>query len=145
MFKVISIPVHIICMDWVLLLFTIFALVIIQFVIRLSTLYFHNYAVVNCEDLPVPPNGMITYLSGSSGNRPVGTVATFSCNQPFSLIGETFRTCELQFDDNGRLCEWDWTGIQPGCTSKLYIDCFLRTLLSSVYFTIKSIPLIYYL
>ncbi len=47
----------------------------------------------NCPDLPSLTNGMITYSAGSPGNRPVGSTATHSCGNGYTLDGEAVRTC----------------------------------------------------
>ena len=62
---------------------------------------------VSCPVLPVLANGMITYNSGSSDVRPVGTVATHSCNPGFVLNrGNEQRTCQSTLL---------WSGSAPFC------------------------------
>ncbi|XP_064401744.1 sushi, von Willebrand factor type A, EGF and pentraxin domain-containing protein 1-like isoform X2 [Halichondria panicea] len=46
-----------------------------------------------CSDLPLPTNGMITYSDGSFNYRPVGTSATHSCNNVYTLSGGDTRFC----------------------------------------------------
>jgi len=58
----------------------------------------------DCPDLPAPANGAVS-MSGII----VGSTATYSCNEGFSLDGNVERTCE---DDM-------WTGTEPVCLSKL--------------------------
>ena len=40
---------------------------------------------VYCPVLPTLANGVVMYSSGSSTVRPVGTVATYSCNPGFAF------------------------------------------------------------
>ena len=58
----------------------------------------------DCPDLLAPANGAVS-MSGII----VGSTATYSCNEGFSLDGNVERTCE---DDM-------WTGTDPACLSKL--------------------------
>ncbi|XP_064386681.1 sushi, von Willebrand factor type A, EGF and pentraxin domain-containing protein 1-like [Halichondria panicea] len=44
-------------------------------------------------DLPSLTNGMISYNGGSTNNRPVGTVAIFSCNTGYTLNEDATKTC----------------------------------------------------
>ncbi len=65
------------------------------------------FVVVLCPDLVSPPNGVVMMT-----NRSVGSVAEYSCDVGFQLIGMEQRTC-LQ---NGT-----WTDIDPTCVGKGYI------------------------
>ena len=66
--------------------------------------------IVICSDLPLLPMGSISYSDGTSGNRPVDTVATYSCNSGlvFAFInsGNEMRTCQS---------DHTWSGGQPVC------------------------------
>ena len=53
---------------------------------------------------------MITYSTGSTYNRPVGTMATYSCNTGYALNGGSTRTCQLG---------WTWSGSAPACKGTL--------------------------
>ncbi len=48
-----------------------------------------------CLSLTSPPNGSLVYTSAAIGNGsyPFNTMATYSCNTGFSLVGENNRTC----------------------------------------------------
>ena len=47
-----------------------------------------------CSDLTNPTNGMINYNNmGTVSMRPVGTVATFTCDTGYILDGNPTRTC----------------------------------------------------
>ena len=63
----------------------------------------------DCSDLTMPSNGMISYNGGSTDNRPMDTVATYSCDTGYTLNGGNTRTCQ-----SGR----NWSGSAPTCPSK---------------------------
>ncbi len=49
---------------------------------------------VTCSDsLPTFSNGGITYAGGSTGNRPVGATAMYTCISGYTLVGVSVRTC----------------------------------------------------
>ncbi len=59
-----------------------------------------------CSDLTLT-NGMITYGAGFPNNRPVNTVAAYSCNAGYTLNGgSTLRFC---------ISGGNWTGLAPTC------------------------------
>ena len=45
-----------------------------------------------CADLPAIDNGVISYSSADMP-RPIGTVASYACNDGFNLDGPDSRTC----------------------------------------------------
>ncbi len=73
---------------------------------------YHLYTVVSltCMSLPPLTNGGITYDGGSTNNRPVGTVATYTCVSGFTIDGVAIitRTCRSGV----------WSGLAPMCQSK---------------------------
>ena len=52
-----------------------------------------------CPPLSDPPNGDVTW--------PVGSVATYTCNSGFELVGNEMRTCQS---------DGIWSGEEPVCT-----------------------------
>ena len=65
-----------------------------------------------CVDLPEFSNGLITY-DIEEIPRPIGTVATYECNQGFVLGGQENRTC---VEDSG---VGVFNGVEPVCERKL--------------------------
>ena len=76
----------------------------------------YNYAcfddckscAVRCLSLPPLLNGMIAYNSPASFRE--NTVATYSCNYGYLLIGESTRTCQSDIT---------WSNTAPYCIGKL--------------------------
>ena len=60
-------------------------------------------------------NGGITYDGGEMMNLTVGTVATHTCNEGFSLDGQSTRIC---MDDDQADTIGVWSGDGPSCISK---------------------------
>ncbi len=54
-------------------------------------LYIHNLHPVVCLSLPAPNNGIVSYSDPPLG---LNTVATYTCETDYTLIGNTTRTCE---------------------------------------------------
>ncbi|XP_064386974.1 sushi, von Willebrand factor type A, EGF and pentraxin domain-containing protein 1-like [Halichondria panicea] len=71
--------------------------------------------LITCSDLPSLTNGVVDYGAGSTNNRPVDTVATYSCNPGYTFNGGSTRTCEI--DGNNGM----WSGSAPTCQQ---IPCF---------------------
>ena len=59
------------------------------------------YLAKNCEELSNPNNGGVTYSETT-----YQSVATYSCDTGFELVGDRTRTCSA---------EGTWSGSQPGC------------------------------
>ena len=59
-----------------------------------------------CSNLTNPTNGTIGYNMGTASHRPVGTVATYTCDTGYTLNGGTTRACV-----NG----WIWSGSAVNC------------------------------
>ena len=62
-------------------------------------------AVVDCGGLSNPENGAIT-MSGTTYN----SVATYSCNDGYNLVGDITRTCQANAT---------WSGRDPSCESTI--------------------------
>ncbi len=65
-----------------------------------------NLYIDSCSDLSLT-NGVINYNMGSP--RPVNTVATYTCNNGYTLRGDTTRTCGS---------DGQWSGNDPTCQGK---------------------------
>ncbi len=65
--------------------------------------------VITCSDLSSPTYGDIDYGGGSTNSRPVDTVATYTCNTGYTLIGGSTRTCGS---------DGVWSGFPPFCQRK---------------------------
>ncbi|XP_064386387.1 sushi, von Willebrand factor type A, EGF and pentraxin domain-containing protein 1-like [Halichondria panicea] len=59
-----------------------------------------------CSDLPPLMNGSITYTDGLADTSPVNTLATYTCDNGYTLIGGSVRVCQ-----NDRT----WSGSPPTC------------------------------
>ena len=60
-------------------------------------------------------NGAVTYATDTMANFELGTVATHSCDNGFSLQGPVVRTC---MDDDGMDTVGVWNGTAPTCARK---------------------------
>ena len=58
---------------------------------------------VTCPPLTPPTNGLI---SGGEGEQPVGSTASYSCDEGYSLEGSQQRTCRS---------DGLWSGMEPTC------------------------------
>ena len=47
-----------------------------------------------CYDLPPLMNGGITYTNGLTDSRPINTIATFTCDNGYTLTGGGVRACQ---------------------------------------------------
>ena len=65
-----------------------------------------------CSDLPPLMNGGITYTDGLVDSRPINTIATFTCNNDYTLTtGGSFSQC--QNDGN-------WSRSAPTCQGEFH-------------------------
>ena len=64
-----------------------------------------------CFDLPPLINGVNAYDAGSADSRPINTIATFTCDNGYTLelTGGNFRQC---------LNDGTWSGSAPTCQGK---------------------------
>ena len=65
----------------------------------------NNSTAKDCGDSGLPDNGQVTLSSGTT----LGSVATFSCNIGYDIIGETMRECGT---------DGVWTNSVPTCMSE---------------------------
>ncbi len=63
-----------------------------------------------CNDLMDLINGGIAYDMKTIDNRPVNTVATYTCNTGYTLIGELTRTCGSDgvWSASSQVCQGWW-------------------------------------
>ena len=62
--------------------------------------------IATCPDLTALTNGMIGYDIGITGPRPMGTMATYTCNTGYIVNRDSVRVCQ-----NDRT----WNGSTPTC------------------------------
>ena len=73
---------------------------------------------VTCSALSDPGNGTIRIVPDSNTQRSsLGSIATYSCNTVFGLIGQTTRVC--QEITLGTVITGTWSGNTPTCNSSL--------------------------
>ena len=74
---------------------------------------------LTCEKLLPLENGEINLASGpNSLSHGLGSVATYSCDPGYALVGQTTRTCE---DTNGgTVTTGTWSRRQPICQGQHY-------------------------
>ena len=71
---------------------------------------YYCYTEVTCSDLDAPENGQVSYSSSNGGPYDLGVVATYSCDDGFSLEnGDEMRTCEQEGESGV------WSGMEPKC------------------------------
>ena len=98
-----------------------------------NNVYVECVPVVTCSNLPSLTNGNVDYGdAGSTDNRPVGTVATYTCVPGYTLNGGITRTC----GSDGM-----WSGSAPVCQRKLNGLC--TVCLFSVSYPIQLTALTY--
>ncbi len=64
-----------------------------------------------CFDLPPLINGVIAYDAGLADSRPLNTIATFTCDNGYTVTGWNFRQC---------LNDGTWSASAPTCQGKWY-------------------------
>ena len=76
--------------------------------------YFLILTEIVCSDVPAIGNGTTTIPTRSdSFNYSLGSVAIYSCNTGYVLVGQTTRVCE---DTNGgTMTTGTWSGSAPTC------------------------------
>ena len=74
--------------------------------------------MTTCPSLTIPTNGVITFTPGvDNSNIGLGSVATYSCNLGYVLVGQTTRVCQSLTGTIGV-----WSGNQPTCQGKIAIN-----------------------
>ncbi len=66
-----------------------------------------------CSNLPSLTNGTISYNgAGSTNNRPLDPVATYTCDTDYTLNGNTTRTCgsDGMWSGSAPVCQRKWNG-----------------------------------
>ena len=73
-------------------------------------------AVILCSPLDVPVNGQISYSTEQHSNLTIDTIATYSCDEGYALVGDNQRVCvdDDQLDTMGQ-----WNGSAPSCEGML--------------------------
>ena len=69
------------------------------------------FTAIECPSLSLT-NGSIVYVSDTTPEFEIGTVATHSCDAGFALVGGMARTC---MDDNQVDIVGEWSGSAPTC------------------------------
>ena len=65
------------------------------------------YTVIECPELSTIDNGRISYSPDTTANFDQGTVATYTCDDRFSLVGNRERTCQA---------DGTFSGTDPFCS-----------------------------
>ena len=88
---------------------------------HLLLIWLLNIAVITCLSLTIT-NGEVTY---SQDNITVGTVATYTCDTGYSLMGLPTQQC-VEDDQSGPVGVWN--GTAPSCEGKsMFIGSELTT------------------
>ena len=77
---------------------------------KLTSLYCIIIAAVNCGSPPVPINGSVSITSLQTTFQ---SIAIYSCDLGFMLVGENRRICEAQ---------GAWSGQTPTCTGMITFE-----------------------
>ena len=80
--------------------------------------YYFSYTVIDCGGLTEPDDGRITFAPGAVVYIDTGlnAVATYTCSEGYSLVGDAMRTCQA----NGQ-----WDGAEPSCTCEYIMNNFV--------------------
>lgn len=86
------------------------------FLVQSCSFYMH-VLVIKCNELTQPENGIITYSNSTLlGELVIGSIATYSCNTEFVLVGQTTRLCEnTNRESDFSVPTGTWTGNAPTC------------------------------
>ncbi len=70
--------------------------------------------VVKCPHIPSPQNGHVDFAEDDVAPFDLGTVATYSCESGFALMGNEERTCAVNGDDPVGV----WSLTEPSCVGE---------------------------
>ena len=73
-------------------------------------------SAIECPSLSLT-NGVIVYVSDTTPEFEIGTVATYSCDTGFAVVGDMTRTC---LDNNQLDIVGVWSGSAPTCEGNHY-------------------------
>ena len=81
-----------------------------------------SHIVIECSALTAPTNGQSSYSTDMTEPFSIGTVATFTCNDDYTLNSAIATlTCA---DDNQADTLGTWGGSEPSCLGKSIHACF---------------------
>ncbi len=89
-----------------------------SYIVILYAVFFIFNTAIECLVLPAFANGMIVYATDVDPNFDLGTTATYSCDDGYTLdlsIGVEVRTC---IDDGDNDAEGVFSGQEPACVRK---------------------------
>lgn len=75
-------------------------------------------AAITCTDLPALENGQIAYSMDATSPHQFETVATFSCDPGYALVGE-YRSSTCGGDSSNT--DGSWSGSLPSCQCKITV------------------------
>ncbi len=89
---------------------------LLKFMFRLQ---FKNnpFSVIQCEDLPNPVNGVISFSPDDTAPFDFGTIALYTCDTGFGLNGDDQRTCAGNSDS----IVGEWIGVPPSCAGTIVL------------------------
>ena len=80
---------------------------------------------IECSVLTAPTNGRVSYSTDMTEPFSIGTVATFTCDDDYTLNGATATlTCA---DDNQADTLGTWGGSEPSCLGKSDVHAINKT------------------
>ena len=77
---------------------------------------YYFIVAIECPTLSLA-DGMVTFAADTTPNFAIGTVATYTCNAGFALVGIITRTC---VDDDQADIIGVWSRSAPTCERKLF-------------------------
>ena len=113
-------PVTMLALFTITLLILVLIATVISFVMvfnQLEHIKRNGLNTLTCETLSSPHHGEISIAPGQkSVSHGLGSVATYSCDPGYALVGQSTRTCK---DTNGgTVTTGTWSGTPPYCQGK---------------------------